>query len=165
MKNDPQLDWVIRKGPSGPRMVTSPDFRVLFLYPCREKTIINAMGIHMDTRDQTKVGELQYLFSSRFDTRLTRCKGFHVPSTRTELVEKFKDFGTQFQHFLDLTDEEVGLWQLRSMPNLPKWTNERACLLGDSAHAMLPSEFLYFLLLSSFMRSIHSHRSRCSDGL
>ncbi|KAJ3795781.1 FAD/NAD(P)-binding domain-containing protein [Lentinula aff. detonsa] len=120
LDNNPQLDWVIRNGPSGPRMVTSPDFRVLFLYPCRGKTIINAMGIHMDDRIQTQVG-------------------FYVPSTQAKLLEKFKDFGPQYQQFLELTDEEVGLWQLRSMPDLSTWINGRSCLLGDSAHAMLPT--------------------------
>ncbi|KAF5350828.1 hypothetical protein D9757_013539 [Collybiopsis confluens] len=126
MKGNPELDWVIKEGPSGPRLVLSSDGRVLFLYPCRDGTIINAMGIHMDDRDQNQVG-------------------FHVPSTRASLLEKFNDFGSQYHQFMNLTNEEdgredtVGLWQLRSMPGLSTWINGRACLLGDAAHAMLPT--------------------------
>ncbi|KAH7925392.1 FAD/NAD(P)-binding domain-containing protein [Leucogyrophana mollusca] len=119
LDDHPELDWVLKRGPSGPRVVASRDFRVIFLYPCRNSTLVNAMGIHIDRRDQSKVG-------------------LHVPATRDELLDTFKDFDAKFQSFLNLA-EDIGLWQFRSLPDLTTWVNGRVCLLGDAAHAMLPT--------------------------
>jgi len=36
--------------------------------------------------------------------------------------------------------ESVGLWQLRDLDPLETWTKGRAILIGDAAHAMLPTQ-------------------------
>lgn len=38
------------------------------------------------------------------------------------------------------------LWQLRDQPPLETWTNGKAIIVGDAAHAMLPR--LYHLQIS-----------------
>ena len=44
-------------------------------------------------------------------------------------------------YIADLCDRrapEIGLWQLRDIDPLERWTSGRTILVGDAAHAMLP---------------------------
>jgi salicylate hydroxylase len=66
----------------------------------------------------------------------------NILASRDEMLDMFGDFDPKFLSLLDLA-EDVGLWQLRTMPELPTWVNNKACLLGDSAHAMIPSMFYH----------------------
>ncbi|EIN05354.1 FAD/NAD(P)-binding domain-containing protein [Punctularia strigosozonata HHB-11173 SS5] len=123
LDENPELSWVLKDGPSGPRVVTSApgDFKCIFVYPCRGGKLVNALGIHIDRRDQNAVD-------------------LYVPATTAEMLDLYADFHPKFRKLLALAhDGDVGLWQLRSLPNLPTWINGRLCLLGDSAHAMLPT--------------------------
>lgn len=67
--------------------------------------------------------------------------GWNVKTTTEELLEVFKDFQPQYKSLLALA-QDVTLWQMRVVPELPAWTRENACLLGDAAHATFPSEYL-----------------------
>ncbi|KAF7373938.1 FAD/NAD(P)-binding domain-containing protein [Mycena sanguinolenta] len=115
------MDW-FSEGISGARVVLSPEerFQMLFLFPCRGGTLINVVAHHVDDRDQD-----QYDWNS--------------PATVEEVLEEFKNFQPRYLKFLELGDPPILRWQLRALPVLPTWINGRTALLGDAAHATLPT--------------------------
>lgn len=63
------------------------------------------------------------------------------PGSKQELLAAFADFPSWLRAIFDQAeDDEIGLWQLRDIDPLPKWTNGRVVLIGDAAHAMLPTQ-------------------------
>lgn len=128
----PELDWIIKNPPLGARLITAPvrrndkaddgekaDKRTIIIYACRSGTMINVLGVHDDPRNQNEVG-------------------WNVPVTQENLLEFFEDYHPRFKRLLQLTDN-IHLWQMRVVPRLDTWINKRVCLLGDSAHASLPT--------------------------
>jgi len=119
----PELDWVIRdRDSSGPTVVRSKGEldRFLIFYPCRGGTLINVAGLFPDTRDQDK-------------------HGWSAPATREQFLEEFEDFHPNYRSLVELADDPVTLFQLRMVPTLPTWINDRVALLGDAAHATFPA--------------------------
>ncbi|KAL4789647.1 hypothetical protein BDV19DRAFT_382946 [Aspergillus venezuelensis] len=58
-----------------------------------------------------------------------------------KMMESFADFPTWAQKPLQLAkDTKLGLWQLRDLEPLKTWYSGRAILIGDAAHAMLPTQ-------------------------
>ncbi|KAK0206708.1 FAD/NAD(P)-binding domain-containing protein [Desarmillaria ectypa] len=134
----PELDWIIKYPPLGARLITAPvhrnddneqtgaasisektDKRTIIIYACRSGTMVNVLGVHDDPRNQNEIG-------------------WNVPVTQEILLEFFKDYHPRFKRLLELADN-IHLWQMRVVPQLETWINKRACLLGDSAHASLPT--------------------------
>ncbi|KAG7449471.1 FAD/NAD(P)-binding domain-containing protein [Guyanagaster necrorhizus] len=134
----PELDWIIKNPPLGARLITAPvrrndsieqsgpapisekaDKRTIIIYACRNGTMLNVLGVHDDPRNQNEVG-------------------WNVPVTQESLLDFFKDYHPRFKRLLELADN-VHLWQMRVVPRLETWINKRVCLLGDSAHASLPT--------------------------
>jgi salicylate hydroxylase len=63
------------------------------------------------------------------------------PGSKQELLAAFADFPSWLRAIFDQAeDDEIGLWQLRDIDPLPTWTKGRAVLIGDAAHAMLPTQ-------------------------
>ncbi|KAF3039906.1 hypothetical protein E8E12_005699 [Didymella heteroderae] len=56
-----------------------------------------------------------------------------------KMLDTFKDFPGWTQDVLR-NAESIGLWQLRDIDPLEKWHSERTILIGDAAHAMLPTQ-------------------------
>ncbi|KAJ7512399.1 FAD/NAD(P)-binding domain-containing protein [Mycena galericulata] len=116
------LDW-LRNGISGGRLVVwrgGPGLRLLFIYPVREGTLINFFCIFTDP-DQDK-------------------PDWTPTATREDILDTFKDFHPKFLRILDLpVVSPVLKWRLKTMPLLPTWIQGHSALLGDSAHATLPT--------------------------
>ncbi|KAJ7439403.1 FAD/NAD(P)-binding domain-containing protein [Mycena galericulata] len=116
----PDLAWLL-DGVSGPRNVAQHGglFRVLFLYRCRGGTLLN--------------------FAAFFEDPDHDDPGWRPEVTREEVQAVFADFHAQFQPVLAALPARVPKWQLRTVPALPTWARGRAVLLGDAAHATLPT--------------------------
>ncbi|KAJ7641993.1 FAD/NAD(P)-binding domain-containing protein [Roridomyces roridus] len=117
----PDMEW-FTKGITGARIVLSPEerFHMLFLSPCRRGKIVNVVAHHTDDRDPDK-------------------HDWDQPATVEEVVEEFKTFHPRYLNFLEQGEQPILKWQLRALPLLPTWINGRTALLGDAAHATLPT--------------------------
>lgn len=63
------------------------------------------------------------------------------PGSKKELLAAFAGFPSWLRAIFDQAgDDEIGLWQLRDIDPLSRWTKGRAILIGDAAHAMLPTQ-------------------------
>ncbi|KAL6703870.1 hypothetical protein ACN47E_009004 [Coniothyrium glycines] len=56
-----------------------------------------------------------------------------------KMLDTFKDFPSWIKEMLRLASN-VGLWQLRDIDPLDTWHHGRTILIGDAAHAMLPTQ-------------------------
>ncbi|KAJ4984579.1 hypothetical protein SVAN01_09901 [Stagonosporopsis vannaccii] len=56
-----------------------------------------------------------------------------------KMLEAFKDFPDWARDALQYADS-IGLWQLRDVDPLKTWHSGRVILVGDAAHAMLPTQ-------------------------
>ncbi|KAJ6527781.1 FAD/NAD(P)-binding domain-containing protein [Mycena capillaripes] len=119
------MEW-FTGGISGGRMVVAPEerIRMLFLFPCRRGALINVVAYHVDDRvpdtDQDK-------------------RHWNATVAVEEVLDEFKGFHPRYLKFLELADSLILRWQLRVLPILPTWINGRTALLGDAAHATLPT--------------------------
>ncbi|KAJ7888820.1 FAD/NAD(P)-binding domain-containing protein [Mycena leptocephala] len=113
-------EW-FTQGLSGMRGVLFQEgnYRIIVMYPCRSGSLINLVALytdpHQDDPDWSPVG------------------------TREELLQTFHDIHPRFLAFLSLADSPILKWQLRVLPVLDTWINGRVALLGDAAHATLPT--------------------------
>ncbi|KAF8200523.1 FAD/NAD(P)-binding domain-containing protein [Mycena galopus ATCC 62051] len=125
----PELDWIAKTPPLGARLISAPivpakadnkvDHRTIVIYACRGGSLVNVLGIHEDPRDQDSVA-------------------WNAPVTQEALLDFFADYHPRFRRFLELA-KDVHVWQMRVVPPLQTWVNGRVCLMGDAAHASLPT--------------------------
>ncbi|KAJ7224547.1 FAD/NAD(P)-binding domain-containing protein [Mycena pura] len=74
LEGRPELDWVLKDGVSGGRLVNGPDYKHhFFLYPCQDGTRINVTMMHPDVRDQEQ-------------------HSWYVPVTRADVLAEYADF-------------------------------------------------------------------------
>ncbi|PYI12702.1 monooxygenase [Aspergillus sclerotiicarbonarius CBS 121057] len=59
---------------------------------------------------------------------------------RERMLDTFGDFPEWATAPLRLARGEIGLWQLRDLDPLETWCRGRVILIGDAAHAMLPTQ-------------------------
>ncbi|KAJ6512657.1 FAD/NAD(P)-binding domain-containing protein [Mycena sanguinolenta] len=115
------LEW-LTEGLSGSRSVVMREeaLRMIFAYPCRNHTLISFMGMYPDPEQESA--------------------DWTQNATIEEVRAKFHDFHPKFLRILDLSPRTPVLkWQMRYLPALPTWTRARAAILGDAAHATLPT--------------------------
>ncbi|KAJ7106755.1 hypothetical protein C8R44DRAFT_805767 [Mycena epipterygia] len=91
----------------------------LFLYPCRNGELLNLAAPFEDPGQDTSA--------------------WRKDATREEVQALFADFHPKFQPILEALEVKVLKWQMRAVPVLPTWIRGRAALIGDSAHATLPT--------------------------
>ncbi|KAJ7437270.1 FAD/NAD(P)-binding domain-containing protein [Mycena galericulata] len=117
----PDMEW-FNEGISGARVVLSPEerFRMLYVFPCRNGKVINVVAHHIDDKYQDK-------------------ENWSATATIEEVLDEFKNFHPRYLKFLELGERPILRWQLRALPILPTWINGRTALLGDAAHATLPT--------------------------
>ncbi|KAB2572053.1 Salicylate hydroxylase [Lasiodiplodia theobromae] len=56
------------------------------------------------------------------------------------LREAYRDFPEWVTGMFGLAEGAIGLWQLRDLEPLERWCRGRVVLVGDAAHAMLPTQ-------------------------
>ncbi|KAF8176722.1 FAD/NAD(P)-binding domain-containing protein [Mycena galopus ATCC 62051] len=95
------------------------EYRLAVLYPCRNGNLINLVALYSDPHQDDP--------------------GWSPVGTREELLETFKDFHPKFLDFFALAESPILRWQLRVLPILDTWISGHAALLGDAAHATLPT--------------------------
>jgi salicylate hydroxylase len=61
------------------------------------------------------------------------------PAPLEEVLDAFQAFPSWVREILSHAPE-VALWQLRDIDPLTTWTKGRAIIIGDAAHAMLPTQ-------------------------
>ncbi|KAJ6512656.1 FAD/NAD(P)-binding domain-containing protein [Mycena sanguinolenta] len=117
------LEW-LTEGLSGTRSVVTREeaLRIFIVYSCRNHTLINFAGMYADAEQEGAATD------------------WTQHATLEEVRAKFHDFHPKFLRILDLSPRTPILkWQMRYLPALPTWIRGRAALLGDAAHATLPS--------------------------
>lgn len=72
------------------------------------------------------------------ESDITEVERWQGNSPAEELSNTFADWCPEVQHIIGLADDALK-WGLYERPVLSNWSKGRATLLGDAAHAMLPS--------------------------
>ncbi|TKX19832.1 FAD-binding domain-containing protein 46 [Elsinoe australis] len=62
-----------------------------------------------------------------------------TPASLSEVLEQYRDFPQWLKDILSCS-ADVALWQLRDIDPLKTWTKGRTIVIGDAAHAMLPTQ-------------------------
>lgn len=110
----PQDEWT--------SMVVGYDRRII-MGPCRNGTMFSIVALVPDQHMHEKVA----------DTRSWTSSG-----SLEHLLESFEVFPEWVKRIFRAAPS-LGLWQLRDLDPLPTWTRGRVLLIGDAAHAMLPT--------------------------
>lgn len=69
----------------------------------------------------------------------TKGTSWDNPASIEDVLDAFKAFPSWTQEIMSHAPD-VALWQLRDIDALTTWTKGRAILIGDAAHAMLPTQ-------------------------
>ena len=62
-----------------------------------------------------------------------------TPGSLDKLLETYSEFPEWIRELFKHAPD-IALWQLRDIDTLPTWTKGRTILIGDAAHAMLPTQ-------------------------
>ncbi|KAJ7473452.1 hypothetical protein FB451DRAFT_1558664 [Mycena latifolia] len=92
---------------------------MLLRYPCRSGTLLNFVGVFDDPNQDDP--------------------DWPVVVAREEVQAAFAGFAAQFRPLIAALLDTVSRWQMRTVPGLPTWVRGRAALLGDAAHATMPT--------------------------
>ena len=96
----------------------------LIMGPAREGSVYSIVGLVPDDRINEDVDSKQSWVST---------------GDLNRMLETFKDFPEWMKDVFKQTND-LGLWQLRDIDPLTTWTKGKVILIGDAAHAMLPTQ-------------------------
>jgi salicylate hydroxylase len=104
-------------------MIMAHDCR-LIMGPARQGAVYSVVGLVPDDRMNEDPDSAQ---------------SWVTQGDKAKMLETFKDFPDWSRDMLQ-TAESIGLWQLRDIDPLETWHHGRVILIGDAAHAMLPTQ-------------------------
>jgi len=84
-----------------------------------------------------RAGKLINVFAGKFTDEWAD-ESWTVPSTRAEMIAAFEGWHPTLRRVLGLV-EDVYKWAFFDREPLPQWSKGNASLLGDAAHAMMPT--------------------------
>lgn len=104
-------------------MIMAHDCR-LIMGPAREGAVYSVVGLVPDERMNEDPDSAQ---------------SWVTEGNKTKMLKTFKDFPDWSRDMLQVA-ESIGLWQLRDIDPLEIWHRGHVILIGDVAHAMLPTQ-------------------------
>jgi salicylate hydroxylase len=104
-------------------MIMAHDCR-LVMSPARQGTLYSVVAIVPDERMNEDPDAAQ---------------SWVTEGNKEKMLETFKDFPS-WSHDMMQSAESIGLWELRDIEPLSTWHRGRVILIGDAAHAMLPTQ-------------------------
>jgi salicylate hydroxylase len=104
-------------------MIMAHDCR-LIMGPARKGTLYSVVGLVPDERMHEDPNAAQ---------------SWVTEGDKDKMLETFKEFPAWSRAMLQEA-ESIGLWQLRDLDPLETWHRGRVILIGDAAHAMLPTQ-------------------------
>jgi salicylate hydroxylase len=104
-------------------MIMAHDCR-LIMGPARQGALYSVVGLVPDERMNEDPDAAQ---------------SWVTEGDKQKMLETFKEFPSWSRDMLQAA-ESVGLWQLRDIDPLSTWHRGRVILIGDAAHAMLPTQ-------------------------
>ncbi|KAL5119910.1 hypothetical protein ACEQ8H_002272 [Pleosporales sp. CAS-2024a] len=105
-------------------MVMAHDCR-LIMGPARQGSVYSVVGLVPDHRMKEDGDSAQSSWVTEGD--------------KNKMLETFNEFPAWSLQLLR-SAEKIGLWQLRDLDPLETWHRGRVILIGDAAHAMLPTQ-------------------------
>ncbi|KAJ6486506.1 FAD/NAD(P)-binding domain-containing protein [Mycena vitilis] len=127
LRKNPELAWIRDDRPtSGPTSVIGKSI-FLFMYPIRNGNLINISGAHLDKRPDADNVDWNE----------------EVP--KEAFLKSFEDYGEKFKPIVAVA-EKPHIWKVKALPTLPTWTKGNVVLIGDAAHAMLPTYGIGFAI-------------------
>ncbi|KAK0533689.1 hypothetical protein OC835_002944 [Tilletia horrida] len=136
--DEPKLAPLLDPAQAGMVVWVGEDRRVV-TYPCRDCDFINIVAIFPDPAlvPEAQTHANNVLGAATQQLRTSWPASLNRPSSTEELAADFPDFPAHVRALLSKA-VDVSVWQLRDMDALPRWATERAVIVGDAAHAMLP---------------------------
>jgi salicylate hydroxylase len=104
-------------------MIMAHDCR-LIMGPARQGKLYSVVGLVPDERMNDDPDSAQ---------------SWVTEGDKDKMLETFREFPTWSRDMLS-SAESIGLWQLRDIDPLKTWHRGRVILIGDAAHAMLPTQ-------------------------
>ncbi|KAK7432709.1 hypothetical protein QQZ08_000568 [Neonectria magnoliae] len=98
--------------------------RRVVIYPCNNNEMLNFVCIHPDTESHSTASD-EWKKTGSLEQILKVYEGFEPALLK--LIQK-------------VAPEELKVWQLLDMENLPTWVNDKLALLGDAAPPFAPRQ-------------------------
>ncbi|KAH7170583.1 hypothetical protein EDB81DRAFT_941469 [Dactylonectria macrodidyma] len=100
------------------------DDRRVVIYPCNHNEMLNFVCIHPDS-----------------ESHATASDEWSKTGSLEQILKVYKDFDPALLKLIQkVAPEELKVWQLLDMENLPTWVNNKLALLGDAAHPFTPHQ-------------------------
>nr|GAT49991.1 FAD/NAD(P)-binding domain-containing protein [Mycena chlorophos] len=136
----PQLAW-LKEGVEAPWNISTVHegkMLALFLYFIRDRKLLNFVAFYSESKEEQEAKRRYILPLIR--ANLTTLSAWTRAATKEDILATVPGFHPKFRSLLDLPIVTPILsWQLRALPLLPTWIKSRALIMGDAAHATLPT--------------------------